>query len=104
MEQDQQPNNNNIFEIGQLIVPNDILEAAFYHRHSDVFYDEVIYRVATSSEFIYYCKYIESNVEVQKNINSYIRKNNKVASEHSKARDKELDYFRERSSNGRKHV
>lgn len=86
---------NNEFKIGQLIIPNGIVESGFYYERGVHLYDDVEYKVADNGEFIYYKKYIESGMSLTDDINKYMEKGNKISSDHNKSRQDELNRFSE---------
>ena len=73
------------FEEGQLIVPNNNIKHAFYYWFSRVdLFDDTSYRVASSTERIYYEKYIKSAMDRITTIQDYKSKKQKSISEATK--------------------
>jgi hypothetical protein len=72
----------NQFSDGQLLVPNDILSAAFYYYKNERELDEdVEYRVATTTERIYFEKTLNSGREATNSIQDYKAAKSKKVSE-----------------------
>ena len=85
----------NNFELGQLIVPNGILDAAFYYDpYKSELNEGIDYVVATDRERIIFDKHINNGIDQVSNLNTWIKGKNKIASEHHSARNKELNSFR----------
>jgi hypothetical protein len=82
------------FEHNQLIIPNDIIELAFLYDKRNTLLDESTeYRVATDSEFIYYSKYVESEMELQDNFKNYVSKGIKKSAEFNSKRNDEMNSY-----------
>lgn len=85
----------NNFERGQLIIPSNNLEIAFYYdpNNSELF-EEIDYRVATDRERITYEKMVMSGLEPFKNYNAYVKSKSKQVDAIHKARTDETNKFR----------
>jgi hypothetical protein len=90
------------FQHGSFIVPDNNIGSGFIYSSDSVLYDGVDYRLGTLDEYSVFFKTVMSDIRETSNMNKYIHDGMKVASEHTKSRQKEVNYINKMSNVGKR--